>query len=200
MRFFFFKFNKHDVVFQFRGKNPQNLLGQISAAEGCHRSGIFCRKSSLIFTDRICPRKPDAEWIKYSGNIAGLMEMDSRGPVWPIQEDCILHYMLSFIYFVYNSQGYEKCLQSQCILHHTTRIKLFRLTFAILCNGIGGKLSVPLPDPPLFVFFSKLLCPKTLKSPQKQEPLQRWDHGFPERRSQMDEIPGRPTRFRFSCF
>lgn len=58
--------------------------------------------------------------------------------------------------------------------HTTARTtQLLRLTFAAWCDDIGWKLPVSPPDAPLFVFPSMLLSPKTWKSPEKQEPLQR---------------------------
>lgn len=182
----FFYFNKHDVglVLNFEGNNL-NWPSQISAVEGCHRSGIVWRKGSLIFTDRICPRKRDPGWIKYSGNPARKMEMDSRDPVWSIQMDCILHYTpTSIIMLLYMVTRFMKNVNLKAFL--TARI-LFRLTFAIWCNDIEWKLPVPLPGALLFVFSSRLLSPKTSKSPQKQKPLQRWDHGFPGRKSQRTD-------------
>lgn len=51
--------------------------------------------------------------------------------------------------------------------------------------------------PPVFIVFFVVLCPKTVKPPQKQEPLKSWDHDVPEKKSEkeMDKDAGASSRF-----
>lgn len=58
-----------------------------------------------------------------------------------------------------------------------------RLTFAILWDDIGWQLFGPSPGGHLLFLIVIFVVdsPGTLKSPQKQEPLQRGHHGFLER-------------------
>lgn len=75
------------------------------------------------------------------------------------------------------SVGRRKKNRRETEWHH------FRLTFAILWDDIGRQLFGPSPGGhPLFLIVIFVVdSPGTLKSPQKQEPLQRGHHGFLER-------------------